>query len=109
MSADGIASITELTTRLSALAQNSEKTRSWPQEALDIYASHDGWRWGIGREYGGLELDTTSRLTRYVAVARGDMSLALYVTQHDGAADLLAQSENAGLRSRWLPRYAEPL
>lgn len=106
MSADGIASITELTTRLSALAQNSEKTRSWPQEALDIYASHDGWRWGIGREYGGLELDTTSRLTRYVAIARGDMSLALYVTQHDGAADLLAQSENAGLRSRWLPRYA---
>ena len=65
-----------------------------------------GWRWSIPQSFGGDGHSVAQRLSAYAALARGDMSTALFVTQHDGAADLMTRSSNEALKDEWLPRFA---
>jgi alkylation response protein AidB-like acyl-CoA dehydrogenase len=98
--------LASLTDTLRSHAQHYEDSGAWPQVSLDAYRAHGGWRWGVASEFGGLGLSPPERLSRYVAIARGDMSAALYITQHDGAVDLIYQSANQAMSAKWLPRFA---
>lgn len=97
----------ELTRVLSAHAHAYDGSGAWPQACLDAYGAAGGWRWCIPRAHGGAGLSARERLRAYMALARGDMSTALFITQHDGAVDLLADSDNAALQQAYLPRYAK--
>ena len=95
-----------LTARLAERACEFEADATWPKASLDVYAEMQGPRWGVPPEYGGTEMPIVDRLRGYMALARGDMSTALFVTQHEGAVDLLAACENEQLKRTWLPRFA---
>ncbi len=96
-----------LTQVLAAHAHAYDASGAWPQACLDAYAAAGGWRWSIPRAHGGAGLSPRERLRAYMALARGDMSTALFITQHDGAVDLLVDSENVALQQEYLPRYAQ--
>ena len=96
----------ELTTALAARANDYERAVQWPVQSLADFASAGGWRWSIPESYGGDGHSVAQRLSAYAALARGDMSTALFVTQHDGAADLMTRSSNETLKDEWLPRFA---
>jgi alkylation response protein AidB-like acyl-CoA dehydrogenase len=95
-----------LTRVLAAHAHAYDASGEWPQACLDAYAAAGGWSWSVPRAHGGAGLSARERLRAYMALARGDMSTALFITQHDGAVDLLVDSDNAALRREYLPRYA---
>jgi len=95
-----------LTTRLKARAHDYELQGEWPRDSLDAYSELSAWRWSVPPEYGGQGLATHERLATYLALARGDMSVALYVTQHEGAVDLLVSCDNEALKQAWLPQFA---
>ena len=100
------ASLETLTARLKARAHEFEMDATWPRASLDAYSELSAWRWSVPPEYGGQGLATHERLATYLALARGDMSVALYVTQHEGAVDLIVGCDNEALKQAWLPRFA---
>jgi alkylation response protein AidB-like acyl-CoA dehydrogenase len=100
------AELAGLTATLRAKATHYELARAWPTESLDAYTQCRGWGWGLPTSHGGLARSAGERLAGYLALARGDMSTALFVTQHEGAVDLITTCENEALRDYWLPRYA---
>ena len=95
-----------LTEFLRTRAQEYEMAERWPAEALAQFAQRGGWSWGVNVTHGGAQRSTVERLGGYIALARGDMSTALFVTQYEGAVDLIQQCENDALKDTWLPRYA---
>lgn len=95
-----------LTEALRANASAYEAEHAWPSAALSAYGNAGGWKWGIPPEFGGLPQDPATRLAGYVSLARGDMSAALYITQHEGAVDLLVGCGHDALKQMWLPRFA---
>jgi alkylation response protein AidB-like acyl-CoA dehydrogenase len=103
------ADLETLTARLKARAHAFELDGQWPRASLDAYSEMSAWRWSVPPEYGGQGLATHERLATYLALARGDMSVALYVTQHEGAVDLVVSCDNEALKQTWLPRFASGL
>ena len=101
-----IGDLAALTAFLRADAHRYELARAWPEASLARYGALSGWGWGVPIEHGGLGLEPAERLRGYVALARGDMSTALFITQHEGAVDLVVTCDNEPLRRAWLPRFA---
>ena len=95
-----------LTRTLAGRAHQYEESGAWPQASLDDYAALGGFGWGVPQSHGGTAMPTVDRLHGYIALARGDMSTALFVTQHEGAVDLVVTCANEPLRTEWLPRFA---
>ncbi|NKC15824.1 MAG: hypothetical protein GKR94_27580 [Gammaproteobacteria bacterium] len=101
-----VGDLAALTERLRPSAHQAELERRWPAQALQAYGEFGGWRLAVPAVYGGLESPAEYRLSVYMALARADMSAALFITQHEGATDLVCCSENNALRSRWAPKFA---
>ena len=106
MAEHAMEALANLTAFLKRYAHDCEIARAWPQASLEYYGSLSGWGWGVARTYRGIERSSLDRLNGYVALARGDMSTALFITQHEGAVDLISTCENGTLRAEWLPKYA---
>lgn len=96
----------KITTALAVRAREYDLSGAWPAESLRDYGELGGWSWGVPRKYGGAEMPAAQRMQVYGALARGCMSTALYVTQHESALDLICMSDNEALKARVLPRYA---
>ncbi|MCH9674632.1 MAG: acyl-CoA/acyl-ACP dehydrogenase [Gammaproteobacteria bacterium] len=95
-----------LTRALAERAAHFDSTREWPAESLEAFGAAGGWRWGLPEASGGLGLSPVQRLRGYAAVAEGDMSAALYLTQHEGASELILGSPNGALREELTPQMA---
>ncbi len=92
--------------RLGELADDSEREFDWPEAGLRI-ALEAGWRgWVIPHEFGGQPQSAVGLLESYEMLGAGDLSVALIVTQHDAAVDLITQGDNAELKRSLLPRFA---
>lgn len=92
--------------RLAELADRPEHDSDWPADSLRI-ASDAGWRaWCVPREFGGDPPTALELLERYETLGAGDLSVALIVTQHDAAVDLIAHGDNEDLKRRLLPLFA---
>ena len=100
------ARLSALTRQLAGRAHDYERRAAWPQASLDAYAEIGGFGWGLPETFGGANMPTPDRLRGYIALARGDMSTALFVTQHEGAVDLVLTCANERLKAEWLPRFA---
>lgn len=81
-----------LRTIKSATGQRDEN--AWPTEMLEVLADHGLWGTAIPTHLGGLLSQPADQLRTYEAIAREDLSLALIITQHDGACALLRRSDN---------------
>ena len=87
-----------------ALADAGE--RDWPAAALDVLTAHNVWANSVSAEYGGAGVTSADRLTCYERVATGSLSLALILTQHDAACELLGDCDNETLALELLPKCA---
>lgn len=95
-----------LTAALAQHADAIDQSPAWPADALQSLTDAGTWRWGIPAAFGGTPLEPSEQLAAYEALARGSVTVALILTQRDGACDLIARAENEGLARRLLPAYA---
>lgn len=79
---------------------------AWPGSMLDRVRGWGWRRWLIGERHGGAPLSAPELLLTYQALGAADVALALIVTQHDGAVELIADGDGAALRDRLLPALA---
>lgn len=91
--------------KLRTLEDNGEE-ENWPSEALRLLSDAGCWKNVIAREYGGGQTPPIQQLQNYEAVAAGSVSLALILTQHDAACELLGDCDNKELASLLMPRFA---
>jgi len=98
-------SLTELTSEIrDAVAGTGEQ--AWPGTALEVLTRGGVWAHSVRTEYGGSGAAPVERLKVYESVAAGSLSVALILTQHDAACELLCDCENAACAGRLLPRCA---
>ena len=95
----------ELTARLRVL-ENERDDGPWPSAGIRLLGEAGCWPNVIAREFGGTRVDPHVQLGAYESIAAGSLTLALILTQHDGACELLGDCENAALAAELLPRCA---
>ncbi len=98
--------LTNLTVRLAADAQAVDRAGRWWPRTIETLRAADAFGWAVPREFGGAELSALGQVKAYEAVARGSMTAALILTQHDGACQLIAGSGNESLKCAVLPECA---
>ncbi len=81
--------------------------RAWPEALVGELSRARCWGNVIATRHGGAALNPAEQLAVYEAVARGSLTAALILTQHDAACELLADSDNEHLAADLLPRCAE--
>lgn len=81
--------------------------RAWPVELLELLTEADCWAASIPAKFGGRAVPPPQRVEIYEHIAAGSLSLALILTQHDGACELLADCDNQTLADELLPRFAK--
>ncbi|MBX3394854.1 MAG: acyl-CoA/acyl-ACP dehydrogenase [Phycisphaerae bacterium] len=96
----------QLTARLARLATHFDMTSDWPAESLECLGAAGAWTWIIPTKFGGIGLPISSQMQAYEAVAAGCLSCALILTQRDGAAEFIAESENDAAKADLLPSLA---
>lgn len=97
--------LTTLTTELRRYDDGHDE-RSWPEGGVRALGEAGCWRNVVSAEFGGVGASPEAQLETYEAVARGSLSLALILTQHDAACELLGDCDNEALMRRLLPRCA---
>jgi len=95
--------LTTLTSRLAGFADRYDVRGEWPAESLRVLADGGCWRWPVPKRFGGDELSPTEAIEGYEAIARGCMTTALILTQHDAAIDLIVTGENEDLKADLCP------
>ncbi len=96
----------QLTAEIQAAAANLDENQ-WPEKVLEVVRKGRLFGDSIPTRFGGLGSSPLDRVRIYEALARGHMSTALILTQHDGACELLADCDNEDLASTLLPRLAD--
>lgn len=76
----------------------------WPKADLDDLASIGAMRWGIGKAWGGDDLDGPTLHDRYELIASASLATALILSQRDAAAGFIEASSNTQLRDSLLPQ-----
>ena len=84
----------------------SKPESAWPSTSLKLLAETGCFAAVVPQAYGGTELGGTERCRIYEAVAWGNMSVVLILTQHDGAVEFLIDSPNRSLAEQTLPGCA---
>lgn len=79
---------------------------AWPEAALGVLTQHNVWANSVSAKWGGAGASSVTRLEAYERVAAGSLSLALILTQHDAACELLGDCENEAVARALLPRCA---
>ncbi len=95
----------ELTARLRTL-ENQRDDGPWPSEGIRLLGEAGHWPNVIAREFGGTQVAPHVQLGAYESIAAGSLTVALILTQHDGACELLGDCENRALAGELLPRCA---
>lgn len=96
----------DLTHALAADAQAVDLAGAWSVRTVSRLRDAGALGWAVPRRFGGGEFDPQRHVRAYEAVARGSLTAALILTQHDGACQLIAKSENARLAEAVLPALA---
>lgn len=97
----------ELTQKLDALGNQYDRSGDWPEKSVALIANAGAWTWNLPSEYGGDPVSHRDLLRIYEAISAGCVSTALISTQRDGAVELIAGSDNATLKKRYLPPLAK--
>ncbi len=86
--------------------EDSLNEGEWPVQGVALLAQHRMWGGTLAAKWQGSFFSPVEQLQAYEAVAAGSLSLALILTQHDGACQLLQSGDNEELAGRVLPRLA---
>lgn len=93
----------ELAKRLAELERALEP-RAWADDGVRLLGEAGCWRAVVPKRFGGDALGVIDQMRVYETVATGSVSLALVLTQHDRACELVAMSGNEPLAEALLPR-----
>jgi len=88
-------------------AEHPLQEGSWPKQGVEILREHRSWGASFSKEYSGSQVSEPEQVALYRAIAAGSVSLALILTQHDGACRLIEGSDNPRLAQAYLPKLAE--
>ncbi len=91
---------------LIGLSAKREVTR-WPTQIVRTLVEEGCFKAVIPEKWCGLKVEPKRQLEMYEAVARGDVSAALILTQHDGACELLLGCDNQDLAQTVLTDIAK--
>lgn len=80
--------------------------RAWPGAAINALTRAKIWAHTVPTKHGGTGATSAERLDAYERVAAGSLSVALILTQHDAACELLRDCENAERAAELLPACA---
>ncbi len=103
---NGVMDINALRTQLRDRQLKGDE-RTWPGGSVDLLTEAGCWGRVIATDHGGTAVDPAEQISTYVAVAAGSLTMALILTQHDGACELLGDCDNQALASRVLPKCAD--
>jgi len=87
-------------------ADAASNERDWPADAVGVLREAGCFANVVPERFGGTEAEPLQRLTLYEAVARGSLTCALILTQHDAACELLADCDNDAAAESILKRCA---
>ena len=87
--------------------QGVDDEHAWPAASLELLSDAGCWGKVIAADYGGSAVAPVDQLATYEAVAAGSLTMALILTQHDGACELIADCDNQDLARRVLPKCAD--
>jgi alkylation response protein AidB-like acyl-CoA dehydrogenase len=97
--------LTTLTRKLRKL-ETEVPEAEWSSPAIEVLREAGCWGASIAKQYGGRADSPAGRFETYEAVAAGSLTMALVLTQHDAACELLGDCENPALAGRLLPAFA---
>lgn len=83
-----------------------ESERDFPEQSIAALSEAGVWRHSIDPKFGGIRGGLHPQFEAYHAIGRASLPVALILTQHDAACELLGDSENHSLAAKVLPRCA---
>src|SRR5438876_929628 len=92
--------------QIASRANQFDQSGDWPREDLDDLASIGAMKWAIPRNLAGEEFSPIEIHERYEQIAASSLATALILTQRDSAVQILAASENVGIRDQLMPTFA---
>jgi alkylation response protein AidB-like acyl-CoA dehydrogenase len=95
----------QLTRRLRELDDGGDEA-AWPEQSVRAIADAGCFANTVPKRFGGRQATPREKVESYEAVAAGSLTLALILTQHDAACELLADCENESLPPKLLPTCA---
>lgn len=100
--------INDLTTLTQALRERdyAADDMSWPVDSLRLLHDAGCWAHAVPKKFGGAQVTRRHQLETYEAVAAGSLTVALILTQHDAACELLGNCDNDSLAGELLPKLA---
>lgn len=94
-----------LCARLTAL-RGEEPESDFPVRSIQTLRDAGVWRHSVDPRYGGIREGVHPQLEAYHAIGRANLALALILTQHDAACELLGDSDADDLAATVLPKCA---
>jgi alkylation response protein AidB-like acyl-CoA dehydrogenase len=96
----------ELCARLSASADEMDRSGLWPADQLALCGEAGVYRWFLEPEHGGQGWSPEDAIRGYMALAAACLTTTFILTQRTGACRRIAASANEELRLRLLPGLA---
>ncbi len=94
----------QLCQRLAALADETDRTGTWPAEQLRLCGEYGVYRWFMPASWGGFEWDDRAVTQGYLRLASACLTTTFIITQRTGACRRLVTAEgNRPLQQRLLP------
>ena len=95
--------LAELCSQLAALADDLDKTNSWPAEQLRLCGEHGVYEWFLDSIWGGQNWVDQDVCRGYLALSAACLTTTFVLTQRTGACRRIACSDNEDLKQRLLP------
>ncbi len=99
-------SLEPLVAKLSSEDGPADIAGTWPDRLWGALVEARATRWSIPIEFGGVELDRSTLLTRYARVAEGSLTAAFILSQHDASVRRLIASGPTATARSWLEKIA---
>lgn len=98
----------ELCQKLAALADETDRTGTWPAEQLRLCGEYGVYRWFMPAAWGGYDWDESYVTQGYLRLAAACLTTTFIITQRTGACRRILTAEtNRPLQEQLLPALAE--
>ena len=95
----------KLTSDLLAIAETGDE-QAWPTEGVRVLREAGGFKHNVPTRVGGIGAGPVDQLALYEVVASGSLTLALIMTQHDAAAEVLGVADPDSIADEILTKCA---
>ncbi len=94
-----------LTSQLRAVTKSDDE-QNWPTEGVRVLSEAGCFKHIVPRQFGGEGAEPAAQLAAYAAIANASVTLALILTQHDAAAEVLVAAGAESVAAKILKECA---